>query len=66
MDLKPLDSCEVLVLVDNVSDLLSTVPANVTSERLLPSRSDDPDLPGDYLRQSGQDQLMQTENISKL
>ncbi len=32
MILKPLDSCEVLVLVDNVSDLLSTVPANVTSE----------------------------------
>lgn len=32
MDLKPLDSCEVLVLVDNVSDLLSTVPDNVTPE----------------------------------
>jgi 7,8-dihydropterin-6-yl-methyl-4-(beta-D-ribofuranosyl)aminobenzene 5'-phosphate synthase len=32
MILKPLDFCEVLVLVDNVSDLLSTVPANVTSE----------------------------------
>lgn len=33
MDLKPLDSCVVLVLVDNVSDILSTVPDNVTTER---------------------------------
>lgn len=31
-DLKPLDSCEVLVLVDNVSDVLSTVPDHVTPE----------------------------------
>lgn len=28
----PVDSCEVLVLVDNVSDLLSTVPDHVTPE----------------------------------
>lgn len=32
MNLKPLDSCEVLVLVDNVSDILSTVPDHVTPE----------------------------------
>ena len=32
MDLKPVDECEVLVLVDNVSDLLSTVPRFVTDE----------------------------------
>jgi 7,8-dihydropterin-6-yl-methyl-4-(beta-D-ribofuranosyl)aminobenzene 5'-phosphate synthase len=32
MPMKTIDSCEVLVLVDNVSDLLSSVPANVTSE----------------------------------
>lgn len=32
MDLRPVDSCEVLVLVDNVSDILSTVPENVTPE----------------------------------
>jgi 7,8-dihydropterin-6-yl-methyl-4-(beta-D-ribofuranosyl)aminobenzene 5'-phosphate synthase len=30
--LKGVDACEVLVLVDNVSDLLSTVPAGVTPE----------------------------------
>lgn len=30
--LKPIDVCEVLVLVENVSDLLSTVPENVTPE----------------------------------
>ena len=29
---EPVDSCEVLVLVDNVSDLLSTVPQGVTGE----------------------------------
>jgi len=29
---EPVDSCEVLVLVDNVSDLLSTVPPGVTGE----------------------------------
>jgi len=32
MALQPVESCEVLVLVDNVSDLLSTVPAGVTGE----------------------------------
>jgi 7,8-dihydropterin-6-yl-methyl-4-(beta-D-ribofuranosyl)aminobenzene 5'-phosphate synthase len=32
MDLTPVDECEVLVLVDNVSDLLSTVPRFVTDE----------------------------------
>ena len=32
MDLKPVEKCEVLVLVDNVSDLLSTVPRFVTDE----------------------------------
>jgi len=32
MQLKPVDSCEVLVLVDNVSDILSSVPDNVTPE----------------------------------
>jgi 7,8-dihydropterin-6-yl-methyl-4-(beta-D-ribofuranosyl)aminobenzene 5'-phosphate synthase len=32
MDLRPVDECEVLVLVDNVSDLLSTVPPFVTDE----------------------------------
>ena len=30
--LKAVDACEVLVLLDNVSDLLSTVPAGVTPE----------------------------------
>ncbi len=29
---EPVDSCEVLVLVDNISDLLSTVPQGVTGE----------------------------------
>ena len=32
MDLTPVDECEVVVLVDNVSDLLSTVPLFVTDE----------------------------------
>lgn len=32
MNLSPVESCEVLVLVDNVSDILSTVPDNVTPE----------------------------------
>lgn len=32
MELEPVDECEVLVLVDNVSDLLSTVPPSVTGE----------------------------------
>jgi 7,8-dihydropterin-6-yl-methyl-4-(beta-D-ribofuranosyl)aminobenzene 5'-phosphate synthase len=32
MALLPVDSCAVLVLVDNVSDLLSTVPQGVTGE----------------------------------
>lgn len=32
MDLVACDNCEVLVLLDNVSDLLSTVPASVTGE----------------------------------
>lgn len=32
MTLEQVDSCEVLVLVDNVSDLLSTVPSGVTGE----------------------------------
>lgn len=32
MDVRQIDSCEVLVLVDNVSDILSTVPENVTPE----------------------------------
>lgn len=32
MRLDTVDSCDVLVLVDNVSDLLSTVPASVTGE----------------------------------
>jgi 7,8-dihydropterin-6-yl-methyl-4-(beta-D-ribofuranosyl)aminobenzene 5'-phosphate synthase len=32
MELEPVDQCEVLVLVDNVSDLLSTVPRFVTDE----------------------------------
>ena len=32
MELKPVDACDVLVLVDNVSDILSTVPDNVTAE----------------------------------
>ncbi len=32
MKLEPVKECEVLVLVDNVSDLLSTVPDNVTPE----------------------------------
>ena len=32
MELKPVDQCEVCVLVDNVSDLLSTVPPFVTGE----------------------------------
>lgn len=32
VELKPVDACEVLVLLDNVSDLLSTVPSSVTGE----------------------------------
>lgn len=32
MPLQAVESCEVLVLVDNVTDLLSSVPASVTSE----------------------------------
>ena len=31
-DLQEIDACEALVLVDNVSDPLSTVPPGVTSE----------------------------------
>lgn len=32
MDLRPIKACEVLVLVDNVSDLLSTTPDHITPE----------------------------------
>jgi 7,8-dihydropterin-6-yl-methyl-4-(beta-D-ribofuranosyl)aminobenzene 5'-phosphate synthase len=32
MSLRPIEACEVLVLVDNVSDLLSTVPDHITPE----------------------------------
>jgi 7,8-dihydropterin-6-yl-methyl-4-(beta-D-ribofuranosyl)aminobenzene 5'-phosphate synthase len=32
MELEPVDQCEALVLIDNVSDLLSTVPRFVTDE----------------------------------
>ena len=32
MKLKPVDACDVTVLIDNVTDLLSSVPANVTQQ----------------------------------
>lgn len=32
MKIRPLDSCDVVVLVDNVTDILSTVPESVTGE----------------------------------
>jgi 7,8-dihydropterin-6-yl-methyl-4-(beta-D-ribofuranosyl)aminobenzene 5'-phosphate synthase len=32
MSIQPVDRCEVLVLVDNVTDILSSVPASVTTE----------------------------------
>jgi len=43
---KPVDSSEVLVLVDNVSDLLSTVPPSVTSEIANIVKAGEPELNG--------------------
>lgn len=46
MNLQPVESCDVLVLVDNVSDLLSTVPKNVLPETVNVFRAGATELSG--------------------